>query len=164
MTKSKEEPNIFIRVYRIKEKGKIVGYSFNEPETEQEKKITEERQLSFEAICKPKDFIEEDNKVLVALFPTMGKAVAFTQGVLLSTVRGKHVHNCYATQFDKDSYAVMVEYLDLDRPEYVVVDYRHGKHNEPKALVYTLDHLDELKIATVKEVGDGNRFENIDSA
>lgn len=113
----------FIPLYRVLQEGKVAGYTFDKP-SGKEKETAKEFNLTFEHIRGEKDFDHRDRKIVIAILPGLGRAMAFKEGIAIATVKNVPVHLTNVVHYQKDDYLVLVDFTDSSPQSYTLLDYR----------------------------------------
>lgn len=118
----------FIKMYRVKELDRIIGYGFVSPYDNADEAAIEEAEklnLSFEPIATVDDFIKEDRKTIQVVFGNEKQALAFMQGVKMATFRGNNHVVTFAQQSDADSSVlILMDFLDNSDFSFGYIDFR----------------------------------------
>ena len=122
----------FIPMYRVLQEGNLAGYTMAKP-TGKEKEEAKKYKLTFEHIRSEEDFgIAIDRKLVIAILPGLGRAMAFKEGIAIATVKNTPVHLTNVVHYEKDDYLVLVDYMDQSPPSYTILDYRAHTLSEGK--------------------------------
>ena len=115
----------FIPMYRILNKdGGLEGYALTKPSGSHKKKA-KELGLTFQHIRSEEDLTENDLKLVVALFDTVEKAAAFSEGVAICVVQKTKIFRPTMMGLYGQGYVVIVEFFDKSEKGYDILDYRN---------------------------------------